>query len=596
MESGAGLTLLTAKVLALQASPFLALALALALGLAHLRRRAEERATAIEITNEKLRDELWRLKEAAAAREKAEAASEAKSRFLATISHEIRTPLSGIMGMADLLRDARLDAENASYVDAIRRSGSALASLIDQILDFSKIEAGRLDLASDRFDLHQLVESTVELLAPGAQSKDLEIAASIAADVPRFVVGDSLRLRQVLMNLAGNAVKFTRTGGIGVNVARGRDGAIDFKVIDTGPGVPLDRREIVFEDFEQGDGSNARHHEGTGLGLAISRRIVSLMGGDLSLADNPGGGSVFAFTVTLAEVAAPVRDARQATTPPKLSGRRALIIANSPFEAPALAARLSEAGADVARAEGLEEGLAALAAGSQPDLVIVDCALGVDATSRLALAARAAGAPKSLVLFSPFERRAFGQSALRGFDGWLVKPVRARSLFERLVGEYPGAAVDTRPVLGASRERVLRALLAEDNDINAVIAAKALRRLGFDVTRAKDGIAAARLGGAAARGDAARYDVILMDVKMPGLDGCEAVRSIRRVENEMNKRAMPIIALTANAMEADRRACVAAGADEFLTKPVDLSRLAEAIENLIDPPAAKKAPQKAVLS
>ena len=582
MDLGAGLADIAAHALWLQAGMAIALAVALAAALARVSREAEARAAGVAAENEGLRDELWRLKEAASARDRAEAASEAKSRFLTTMSHEVRTPISGILGMADLLREASLDPENASYVEAIRSSGSALIALIDEILDLSKIEAGRVDLVVETVDLRRLTEGVVELLAPRAQSKGVEIAASFSAAAPRFVRADGLRLRQVLTNLAGNAVKFTDQGGVCVTVERGKTGAARFSVIDTGPGVPADRRAAIFDSFEQGDGSHARRFEGAGLGLAISRELVRLMGGELTLADNPSGGSIFTFAVRLPECA-PVEPlvaqaTRQETQRRAPDGTRALIIADLPFEAPAMGARLKEAGVAVERADGLESGLEALSGPEKPDVVIVDCALGAEATNRLAQAAREAGVKRSLVLFSPFERRAFGQTALKGFDGWLVKPVRARSLFERVAWDLDPAPA--RPSRAAQRPAARRALVAEDNDINALITQKALRRLGFEVVRAVDGEEALRLAAPIAPLELRPFDVILMDLKMPSVDGYEATRRLRRLEAGCGWSPTPIIALTANAFDERRGSPSAAGFDAFLVKPVEFAALAGTVERV----------------
>ena len=514
------------------------------------------------------------MRHVAAARDRAEAANEAKSRFLATVSHEVRTPLNGILGMAELLAGTPLDAEQATYVAAIRSSGSALTSLIDEILDFSKIEAGRLDLAPESFDLLALIEGVVELLAPRAQGKSLEIASTVAFDIPRRVVGDPVRLRQILLNLAGNAIKFTDAGGVGLRVRRAAadSESLRFEVIDTGPGVPRARRAAIFEEFEQADSSTTRRHGGSGLGLAISRRLAERMGGSLDLADFGDGVAGATFSAVLPLPADPA--AADPTDTPPLHGKAALVVAAGPFEASFLADQLSEAGASVTRCTTLDGALRCLAAQSPFDLVIADCALGEAATR--AIGEATAGAGQRLVLFSPFERRVFGSPSSAGFDGWLVKPVRRHSLFERLAPVL--AAPLQAPTL--VRERTsgdpFPVLLAEDNEINALLATRHLQRLGACVTCAPDGLAALALAEAAMDAGAP-FGVVVLDIRMPGLDGFALARRIRLAEATRQLAPARLIALSADVHESERRSAQQAGIDHFLAKPVSFARIAGAL-------------------
>ena len=509
----------------------------------------------------------------AVAREKAEAASRAKSRFLAVVSHEVRTPLNGVLGMADLLLETGLSLEQQTYARAMKTSGEALLALIEEILDFSKIEAGRLDLESIPFDLAALVTDVVELLAPRAQAKGIEIAADIDDHIPVRVAGDAARLRQVLLNLAGNAVKFTDVGGVSVLVEREEPGRTRFIVKDTGPGIEPEAQARIFNEFEQGDSTLARRHDGTGLGLAIASRIVERMGGEIGLSSGPEFGSSFNFTIELSAV----EDRPAALAEPDFSLRDILVASPSPVVGPLLERRLTAWGAQVTLAS--EAKIAeALLPERRWDYILVDRSFGIDATHSLV---RSAGrhASQRLVLLAPSERPELSDLRSAGFDGYLVKPVRAASLAERLSVPESDAGADFNFDFESSadpirKQRVLTVLVAEDNEINALLAQTMLGKLGHIPTVVTDGISAvSAVANAQALG--APYDLVLMDLHLPGMDGLEATKRIRALGAEGG--GVPIIALTANAFAEDREACRAAGMDGFIVKPFDRERLDEAI-------------------
>lgn len=489
----------------------------------------------------------------------AEDALRAKTTLFATLTHELRTPLNGILGMAGLLEMGKLEPNAQSYVGAIKQSGELLLELITEILDYSRLEAGRVELENAPFDPEATMQSVAELLSPRARDKNLEIAVSVRGDAPTRVVGDDGRLRQILFNLAGNAVKFTETGGVIIEMAPRPNGRLRFNVRDTGPGVAPEKQSLIFEEFTQADAGVNRRHGGAGLGLAIVKKLALAMGGEVGLVSRPGFGA--SFWVEL-----PLATAPDNAPPPSLSGVRICVVSPSLLLTQTL------------RAVAVSLGANPVERGAYADIVLLDWHDELDGETIDALRRNS----RAVIALAPQEHRQIIDACrAAGVEHYTLKPVRRSSLVDRVrtaLGAEPARAAPTsksdapiqKPLLG------LRVLLAEDNPINALLARTLLTKAGCVVTGAQDGEEAVAVASAAA------FDLILLDIRMPRLDGFEAAERIRAGAGP--SASAPIVALTADAGDEERAHAAKAGMDDFITKPIDANRLLQVAARFTERP------------
>jgi signal transduction histidine kinase/DNA-binding response OmpR family regulator len=528
--------------------------------------------------------------EAGFERERAEQASRAKSRFLANMSHEIRTPMNGVLGMAELARQAETPAEREEYLRSLQQSARSLLAILNDILDLSKIEAGKVELVREPFHLHDCLSEALQPLAVSAGQKGLELVVRVAPDAPRVVVGDPVRLRQVLVNIVGNAVKFTHEGEVDLEVSVRERGAgsvvLRFRVRDTGLGIPEDKQDLIFEAFEQADGTTMRRFGGAGLGLAISARFVELMGGRIAV-ESParigstagGPGTEFRFEAAFEVSENDRRD--PAADFPELGGVSALIVEDNPRAREVLSEIVASAGMQVVTAADSAEAMLRLATGKCA-AAIIDRTFPDGEGLELASLIRShpnGAAARIIRLNTPGSQPASQPPEDACADGVLYKPVRSDDLLQMLVEKLRQArpaASGSVAADGTARptESPLRVLVVEDNPTNQFVARRLLEKRGHRVEIARDG------EEAVAAGERGGFDLILMDLEMPVMDGWEAAAAIRRAEAAAGKPRLPIVALTAHAMKGHLDECLAAGMDAYLTKPLEPEALEAVLKDI----------------